>query len=101
MSVQIRALCVRDPTGRDWISPVLSPTRLEPRGGSDGIEKPRTPVALPLGPPLRPRTPVVDRTEALPLFTTLAVPTIRPPRSRTEICRSDSGNNAPDVLARA
>src|SRR5437868_2084936 len=76
------------------IGRVLKPTVLEPPGGSDETEKLRTPVGLSRKPRLTPSTPLVDRTAPFPVFTTVAVPTIRPRASRNETCRTDSGNAA-------
>src|SRR4029079_14260338 len=76
-------------------------TPIEPRGGSEGTEKVRTPVGFPPEPRLTPRTPVVGRTGAFRVFTIVALPTMRPRSLCTEARRTASGNDCSGVSARA
>ena len=73
-------------------------TVLEPCGGRGPAENVRTPVALPPEPRPRLSEPVVERTAMLLVFTTVAVPTIRPPSSRRETWRTESGNDVDALL---
>ena len=61
---------------------------MEPWARSDAIGKLRTPIARPPPTRLRPSTPVVDLTDAFPVFTIVAEPTIRPPSLPTETSRT-------------
>jgi hypothetical protein len=58
---------------------------LELRGTSVETGKVRTPVGSTAGPRLRPSKPVVARTGAFPVFTIVAVPTIRSPSLCTDM----------------
>ena len=86
MSVQTRILYVPDATGRTQTNPLVNRTVLDLPGASEATEKVRTPVALRPAPRLSASTPVVDRTGTFPVLMMIAVPTIRPRSSCTEMC---------------
>ena len=101
MSVQISVSYVPDARGKVRSAPVVYRSLLDPRGGIDGTEKVRMPVAPGPGSRMSPSTPVVDRTGLVPVFVIVAVPMIRPPSLRNEIWRTESGKGSPAVRTRA